>query len=412
MGKRGQGMPSLPAASLGSGFVIDAENGYIVTNNHVIEDAEEVRVTFHDDTTIDAEIIGRDEKTDLAILKIDTEMTLTEVSFGDSDVIRVGDWIVAIGNPFGLGGTVTAGIISAQQRNINSGPYDDFIQTDASINRGNSGGPMFDVEGNVIGVNTAIFSPSGGSVGIGFAVPSNLAKPVIKQLIKFGHTRRGWLGVRIQKVTDDIADSLGLDKAKGALIASTTDTGPAEKAGLEPGDVILEFNGKPVKTMRGLPRIVAETAIDEKVKVKYWREGKEKTTSVTIGELEKAEETGLISSSSSSEDSKDGDEDKGTSIDSLGLTLSKLTREERKVYNIDDDVEGVIIIKVEEGSAAFQKGIIAGDVIVEINQQSVSKPKNAADIVKKAKKAGRNSVLLLINRDGDSHFDALGFKKD
>ena len=227
-GQNGELAPSLPPASLGSGFIIDGENGYIITNNHVVRDAEEVRVTFSDDTTMEAEIVGRDEKTDLAVLQVKTDKKLVGVDFGNSDIMRVGDWILAIGNPFGLGGTVTSGIVSARQRDINSGPYDDFIQTDASINRGNSGGPMFSLEGKVIGINTAIFSPSGGSVGIGFAIPSNLARPVIDQLIKFGRTRRGWLGVRIQTVTDEIAESLGLKKARGALVAGVTEGGPAE----------------------------------------------------------------------------------------------------------------------------------------------------------------------------------------
>jgi serine protease Do len=269
-----QGMPMVPQASLGSGFVIDAQNGYIVTNNHVIRDAEEIRVTFQDDITIPAELIGTDEKTDLAVLKVKTDHKLTAVSFGNSDVLRVGDWVVAIGNPFGLGGTVTAGIVSARARDINSGPYDDFIQTDASINRGNSGGPMFDLKGQVIGINTAIFSPSGGSVGIGFAIPSALAKPVIDQIIKFGRTRRGWLGVRIQEVTDDIAESLGLPNNQGALVASVTEKGPAQAAGLEAGDVILELNGQKVSAMRSLPRLVAEAPIDTEADLVFWRDGK------------------------------------------------------------------------------------------------------------------------------------------
>ena len=288
MERRGEGMPLIPPASLGSGFIIDAEKGYVVTNYHVIKDADQVRITLHDDTTLDAEIVGRDEKTDLAVLQVKPTKPLTAVPFGDSDKLRVGDWILAIGNPFGLGGTVTAGIISARQRDIQSGPYDDYIQTDASINRGNSGGPMFDLEGNVIGINTAIFSPSGGSVGIGFAIPSSLAKPVIMQLIEFGKTRRGWLGVRIQNVTDEIAESLGLSETTGALIASVTATGPAEVAGLQAGDIILEFDGKPINAMRTLPRAVAETPIGKKVKLTYWLDGKKAETSVAIGEMEKA----------------------------------------------------------------------------------------------------------------------------
>jgi len=412
MDKRGHGMPFMPPASLGSGFVVDAEEGYIVTNNHVIEDADEVRVTFHDDTTIEAEIVGRDEKTDLAILKVKTDKKLTEVTFGNSDELRIGDWIVAIGNPFGLGGTVTAGIVSAQKRDINAGPYDDFIQTDASINRGNSGGPMFNMAGQVIGINTAIFSPSGGSVGIGFAIPSNLAHPVITQLIEFGHTRRGWLGVRIQEVTEEIAESLGLEEPQGALVASITKTGPAEKAGLEPGDIILTFDNKSITEMRGLPRIVAETSIGKKVPVTYWRDGKENQTFVTIGELEKAEEEGLIPTKAGDSDKEDDDGEDELVIEGVGLTLRPISEEDRRTYNIPDDIEGVLISDVDNLSVAAKKGLVTGDVIVEINQQSVATPKDAANIMEKAEKAKRNSVLLLINREGDSHFEALKLRGD
>lgn len=405
MGKRGRGMPSVPPASLGSGFIIDAKNGYIVTNNHVIRDAEEVRVTLYNDDTIPAEVIGKDEKTDLAVLKIDVNgHDLTDVKFGNSDVLRVGDWILAIGNPFGLGGTVTAGIISAQQRDINAGPYDDFIQTDASINRGNSGGPMFNLDGEVIGINTAIFSPSGGSVGIGFAIPSDLAKPVINQLIEYGKTRRGWLGVRIQTVTDEIAESLGLNKAQGALVASVTTDGPAEKAGLEAGDIILGFDGKKVPSMRDLPRIVAETPIDKEVDIEYWRDGKRKTGRVKVGELEKAEEEGLITEGPKSEGRS------GTKIDTVGLEVGALTDFDRETYNVPGDVDGVVITAVEPSSEAVEKGLMEGDVIVEINQTQVQTPQDAVDMFDKAKKAGRNSVLLLINREGDVQFIALKLK--
>ena len=404
MDQRGRGMPMLPPASLGSGFVIDAAQGYIVTNNHVIKDAQDIRVTFHDDVTIPAEIIGTDEKTDLALLKVTTEKKLTAVTFGDSDVLRVGDWIVAIGNPFGLGGTVTAGIVSARQRDINSGPYDDYIQTDASINRGNSGGPMFDTEGKVIGINTAIFSPSGGSVGIGFAIPSALAKPVIDQLIAYGHTRRGWMGVRIQNVTEEIAESLGLSGVRGALVASITPGGPAEKAGIEAGDIILKFNGEEVNAMRNLPRLVAETAIGTTVEVTYWRNNKEVKTKVVIGELEKAEEEGLLATGPSSTGT-------GLKIESVGVTLKALDDELRRAYNIPATVNGVVIDTVENLSEAATKGLLEGDVIVEINQQAVNDPKKVAEIIEKAQKNGRASVLLLINREGDVRFVALKINK-
>jgi serine protease Do len=404
-GQGGHGGPVMPPASLGSGFIIDAENGYIVTNNHVIRDADEVRVTLHDDSTIPAEIIGRDEKIDIAVLKVDTKKKLTAVPFGDSARMRVGDWVLAIGNPFGLGGTVTSGIISARQRDINSGPYDDYIQTDASINRGNSGGPMFDLDGNVIGINTAIYSPSGGSVGIGFAIPANLAKPVINQLIEYGRTRRGWLGVRIQTVTDEIAESLGLNKARGALVASVTEGGPAEKAKFQSGDVILEFDGKEVEDMRSLPRIVAETPINKKVTVKFWRDGKERQTRVEIGELEKAEEDGLLADSGSP--SKEKAKEKDIEIDRVGFALAALNKNIRAGYNVPNDVDGVIVTEIDPRGEAAEKGIRPGDVIVEIDQKAVTDPKSVKQIIEKAVKDKKTSILLLLNREGDVRFEAL-----
>ena len=404
---RRNGMPMMPQASLGSGFVIDAEKGYIITNNHVVRDADEVRVTFQDDETITAEVIGTDEKTDLAVLKIETDKKLTDLDFGNSDVLRVGDWIVAIGNPFGLGGTVTAGIVSARQRNINAGPYDDFIQTDASINRGNSGGPMFDLNGKVIGINTAIFSPSGGSVGIGFAIPSSLAKPVIDQIIAYGRTRRGWIGVRVQQVTDEIAESLGLEKATGALVASVTPEGPSDTVGLEPGDIILTFDGKPVREMRELPRLVAQTKIDSSAEIVFWRDGKKQKAKVKVGELEKAEEDGLLDTRSSG-----GKAQAGLSIDSVGLSLKKITDAMRRDYAIPRSVEGVVISSVDPRSEAAEKGLFEGDVIVEVNQQPVDEPEKVQTIIDKAAENGRPSVLLLVNREGEVRFLALKLKKD
>ncbi len=403
MDRRGMGEPNIPPASLGSGFVIDSEKGLIVTNNHVVKDADEVRVIFHDDESVEAEVIGRDDKTDLAILKVETDKKLTAVTFGNSDVLRVGDWVVAIGNPFGLGGTVTAGIVSARSRDIRSGPYDDYIQTDASINRGNSGGPMFNLKGEVIGINTAIFSPTGGSVGIGFAIPSALAEPVVNQIVEFGRTRRGWIGVRIQTVSDEIAESLGLKKATGALVASITPNGPAEKADLKAGDIILEFNGKAISEMREVPRIVAETKIGSDAPLVLWRDNKEIKATINVAELEKAEEEGLLSSVAETPRAKS----KGVELETIGLTVSTLTDNLRQDYGIPQNLDGIMIAEVETSSEAARKGLSEGDVIVEINQQPVNAPEAANDIIVSAKKNNRSSILLLVNREGDVQFIAL-----
>lgn len=408
-GEGGGGMePAIPPSSLGSGFVVDAAKGLVVTNNHVVKDADEVRVTFQDDTTLVAKIIGKDEKMDLAVLKVETDKKLSDVKFGNSDEMRVGDWVLAIGNPFGLGGTVTAGIVSAQQRNINAGPYDDFIQTDASINRGNSGGPMFNLKGEVIGINTAIFSPSGGSVGIGFAIPSNLAKSVVGQLIEFGKTRRGWIGVRIQTVTEEIAESLALPDSHGALVASVTEGGPAAKTKLKPGDVITEFDGKKVTAMRNLPRIVAETGIDKKVDFKFWRDGKEMSDSIKVGELEKAEESGLLSEEPAI---AKAEPNKGTEVAKVGINVGSLSESTRRAFSVPEDVSGVIVLKADPKGEAAIKGLSVGDVIVEINQQKVENPAQVPDILEKAEKDGKTSVLLLVNREGDVRFVALRLKK-
>ncbi len=389
------------ATSLGSGFIIDP-SGYVVTNNHVIEGADKITVTMFDDTTLEAELIGRDEKTDLALLKIKEKGTYPAVSWGDSDQVRVGDWVIAIGNPLGLGGTVTAGIISQKQRDINAGPYDDFIQTDAPINRGNSGGPLFNMDGEVIGINTAIYSPSGGSIGIGFAIPSNLADGVIDQLRKFGTTRRGWLGVQIQQVTDEIAESLGLKDAKGALVAGVLENSPAEAAKMKTGDVILEFNGRDVEESRKLPRIVAETEVGKTVDVVVWRDGRRRTVRVTLGELEKFDQANL-STETPGEDEKPVER----AIDELGLSLSTITRTMAEKYSLSTDQEGVVITDVKGDSGAAEKGLRKGDVIVEVNQEKVSTPDAVAAKIKDAAQNGRRSVLLLINRDGDLRFVAL-----
>jgi serine protease Do len=324
-GSEQDGMAIPSVQSLGSGFIIDAKKGLIITNNHVISDADEIKVILHDDTQLDAKVLGRDEETDLTVLQVKTDKPLKQVSWGDSDAMRVGDWVLAVGNPFGLGGTVTSGIISARQRNINAGRYDDFIQTDASINRGNSGGPMFNLRGEVIGVNTAIFSPTGGSVGIGFAIPSNLAKPLITQLIEYGHTKRGWIGVKIQDLTPEIADSLGLSTAKGALVASVTAEGPAAKAGIKQGDIITHFNNKEVTEMQRLPRIVAESPINEKVPVTILRQNKAQNLSIKTGQLEEAKKAGLLDIDPSMEKA-DGKRSSNL-IPELGFEVSDLNQE-------------------------------------------------------------------------------------
>lgn len=394
--------------SLGSGFIIDAKKGYVVTNNHVIEGADNVKVTLYDDTVLDAEIIGRDEKTDLAVLKVDTDHPLTAVSWGSSDQSRVGDWVLAIGNPFGLGGTVTAGIISARQRDINAGPYDDFIQTDASINRGNSGGPMFNVAGEVIGINTAIYSTTGGSVGIGFAIPSTMAKSVVKQLIEFGRTRRGWLGVRIQSVTDEIAQSLGLDKARGALVSSTVKESPAEKAGVKTGDVIILFDGRDIESVRTLPRIVAETDISSDVTMTVWRDGKKKKIAVRIGDLEMAED--LEREEKEEPDTAEKETPiSDTQLSDLGLSVATLSHDLRKDFKIADDVDGVVITAIDKSSEAGRKRLKIGDVILQANQQEVTRASQLESIIAKGKKEGKKNALLLIYQEGASRFVALSY---
>ena len=395
---------SRKATSLGSGFII-RDGNYVVTNNHVIQDADEITVILHDNTRLKAELVGRDQKTDLAVLKVKPKNgKLTAVKFGDSTVARVGDWIMAIGNPFGLGGTVTAGIISARGRDINSGPYDDFIQTDASINRGNSGGPMFNLKGQVIGINTAIFSPSGGSVGIGFAIPSSVAESVISQLIKHGEVKRGWLGVNIQTVTEEIAETLGLKNPAGALVANVIPDGPAEKAKVQKGDVILKFNGKKVDKMRSLPRIVADTEVGKSVPIEIWRNNKMISLEAKVEELDDATEV-------ASRTTSDKQKGKESLVKKLGLKLSSITPGLRDKYSLDKDAKGVIVIKVEADGPAAEKGIRPGDVIVEISQQEASGPSDVAEKVAEAEKAGRKSVLLLLEGQSGLRFVAIRIDK-
>jgi serine protease Do len=396
--KRRQGDPDAPAnrpkkrkqTSLGSGFIID-KAGYVVTNNHVVAEADKISVTLHDDTVLDAKLVGRDEKTDIALLKITTTKPLTAVPWGDSDKVRVGDWAVAIGNPFGLGGTVTAGIISARARDIDAGQYDDFLQTDAAINRGNSGGPLFNLDGEVVGVNTAIFSPSGMSVGVGFAAASNLVKPVLSSLRQYGRTRRGWLGVQIQSVSPEMAESIGLDRARGAMVAEVAPDGPAAKAGLETGDVILSFDQKPIEKMRALPRVVAETPIDKAVDVGVWRKGKPVTVKVKVAELkEQAPQVAAVLAP------EDGRPSEKVELTDLGLTVARLTTTLRKRYDVAEEVDGLLVLDVDEDSDAGDKGIRRGDVIDEIQQTRVQSAEDARTAIAKAKQDNRKSVLLRV----------------
>jgi len=390
--------------SLGSGFVIDP-SGIVVTNNHVIAEADEVTVIFNDGTRLKAEIIGKDQKTDLALLRVKPEKPLTAVKFGDSDRLRLGEWVVAIGNPFSLGGTVTAGIVSARNRDINSGPYDNYIQTDAAINRGNSGGPLFNLDGEVIGINTAIISPSGGSIGIGFAVPSKTALPVIDQLKQFGETRRGWLGVRIQQVTDEIAESLSIKPARGALVAGVDDKGPAKPAGIEPGDVIVNFDGKEIKEMRDLPRVVADTPVGKQTPVVVIRKGREETKTVTLGRLEDGEKLAAVNT-------KSGGAGEQTVVKkTLGIELANISDDLRKRYKIKDSVKGIVITGIDASSPAADKRLSPGDVIIEIAQEAVESADEFSAKIDKLRKDGRKSALLLVaGPDGELRFVALSLQ--
>ncbi len=398
--------PQRRPTSLGSGFVLDAQ-GVIITNNHVIEGASEITVIFNDGQRLKAEIVGKDAKTDIAVLRVKPEKPLKAVRFGDSDRVRVGDWVMAVGNPFGLGGTVTIGILSARNRNINSGPYDDYLQTDASINRGNSGGPLFNMAGEVVGVNTAILSPTGGSVGIGFASPSSVVGPVIEQLLRYGETRRGWLGVRIQQVDEQIAESLGLGRPRGALVAGIDDKGPARPAGIRAGDVIVRFDGQDVRSSTDLPRIVAATPVGKEVSVTVVRGGKEENLKVTLGRLEDGERQAALGGGSSGPGSNVAPP--VTAVQkALGMEFSALNAALRKQYNIKDNVTGVVITRIEPTSPAAERRVQPGDVIVEINQQPVKEPSDIAARMKEAKGQNRRSALFLIaNAQGEMRFVAL-----
>ncbi len=390
----GQDQPSTKGVALGSGFLIDPA-GYVVTNAHVVEDAESITVVLHDRREFKGRVIGRDGRTDLALLKIDSPEPLPYVLWGNSDKAEVGQWILAIGNPFGLGGTVTAGIISAKARDIGAGPYDAFLQTDAPINRGNSGGPMFNMNGRVIGINTAIFSPTGGSIGIGFAIPSSLARPVIDQLRSTGEVKRGWLGVAIQSVSHDIADNLGLPRAEGALVADVDKGGPADKAGVEVGDVILRYNGQALDRAHRLPRLVADSRIGSQAKLTVWREGREKTLHARIGQLKprvvKAEHVAPPSAEKSS----------------LGLAVAPLTPKVRGELGLQSGEQGVLVRGVAADSEAASRGIVPGDLIQQADHQAITSPVELHKAIERARQSKRPSVLLLVRHGDVPHFVAL-----
>ncbi|WP_119680887.1 DegQ family serine endoprotease [Indioceanicola profundi] len=395
------GVPGLPeggprgeqARSLGSGFVIDAD-GYVVTNRHVIEGADDVTVTFADGTERAATIVGQDDRTDLAVLKVEADKPLPHLTFGDSDKMRPGDWVIAVGNPFGLGGTVTAGIVSARGRAISNNAYDDYIQIDASINRGNSGGPTFNAAGEVIGINTAIFSPNGGSVGIGFAIPANLAKPVIEQLKATGRVERGWLGVSLQGLTPDLAEGLGLKEDKGALIASVNPDSPAEEAGLKAGDVVRTVDGQAVEDTRALARAVGSVAPGTELEMKVWREGREHTIEVAVGAPPGSEQAALPGRG-------------GAEADVAGLKLSRLDQRWRQRLSLADDAEGVVVTEVDRTLEQLRPG----DVIETVNGQSVTDPKQVGEAVKEAEKQGRRNALLLVRRGEARSFVPLPLKR-
>jgi len=380
--------------ALGSGFVI-SEDGYIVTNNHVIANSDEILIEFYSGEELPAEVIGTDPNTDLALLKVNSDVPLDFVPWGDSEAARVGDWVMAMGNPLGQGFSVSSGIISARGRAL-SGSYDDYIQTDAAINRGNSGGPLFNMEGEVIGVNTAILSPNGGSIGIGFAMSSRVATGVIQQLLDYGETRRGWLGVRIQDVTEDLAEGLGLEEARGALVTDVPE-GPAAEAGMQSGDVIVSFEGADISDTRDLVRRVGNTEVGKDVRIDVVRNGETETLTVTLGRREDAERT--VPASASATEPLEGE--------ALGLSLSEMTEELRAQLGLPDEATGLVVTDVASDSEAFEKGVRAGDVITEAGQQAVETIGDIEDRVAEARDAGRRSLLLLVRREGDPRFVAL-----
>jgi serine protease Do len=389
-------------AALGSGFIISGD-GIIVTNNHVIGDAQKVEVSLKDGSSYPARLVGKDDKTDLAVLKIDADRSLPALAWGDSDKMRVGDWVVAVGNPFGLSGTATAGIVSSRGRDIGTGPYDDFIQIDAPLNSGNSGGPLFNSDGQVVGVNTAIFTPNGGSIGIGFAIPSNAAEKIVAQLESKGSVQRGWLGVAIQPVTPEVAESLGLKKAEGALVATVTEGSPAAKAGLRQGDVVLDYDGAPVTTPRDLSRAVADTEAQTKKRLTVWRDNREVDVHVKVGEMPKQ-----VASRDERPESATSVPQRGTvELSALGLTLAPIDSGTRTRDRLPKGANGALIASVDDNGDAASKGLRPGDIITRVNQDKVSEPADVVSAVEKAQSAHRKSVLLLVDRQGDQHFVAV-----
>jgi serine protease Do len=398
--------------SLGSGFIVDPA-GYIVTNNHVIQGAEDITVILRDDTQLKAKLVGADSRADLAVLKVTppNNKPLPAAKFGNSDKVRVGDWVIAIGNPFGLGHSVTAGIISARGRAL-SDSLDDYLQTDAAINKGNSGGPLFDADGEVIGVNTAIYSPSGTNAGLAFSIPSNFVKQITDQLREFGRVRRGWIGVSYQSVTDDIADSFGLDHAHGVLVANVVADGPAAKAGLKRNDIIISFGGHDVVDLRHFPRMVANARVGSIVDTVVWRQGKQQTLKLKIGEQDEPEKQNA-SAKGPSGPKKQSDHDKAvvSTVEQLGLTLQKPSDQLREKFGLPDNVKGVIITQVAPDSPAADKQLQPGDVIIEVDQKAVSSPQEVTDIVGKLQAQKKRSVLLFVERQGDPRFAALRLTK-
>ncbi|MGO7537739.1 DegQ family serine endoprotease [Rhizobium ruizarguesonis] len=392
--------PSQQAMALGSGFIISAD-GVIVTNNHVIDNAVDIKVTLDDGTELPAKLIGTDPKSDVAVLKIEAPKPLQTIGWGDSDKLKLGDQILAIGNPFGIGTTVTAGIVSARGRDLHSGPYDDFIQIDAPINHGNSGGPLVDRNGNVVGINTAIYSPNGGSVGVGFAIPSDEAKAIVAKLQKDGSIDHGYLGVQIQPVTRDVADAVGLDRTGGALVAAVTDDTPAAHAGLKPGDIITSVGSESVKTPKDLSRLVADLSPGAKKSLSVWRDGKTIDLNVTVGTNEEGQKQAAAESPDA--------QDQSSGQPSLGIGLADLTPDVRQQLNLPRSVNGAVVAKVNPDRSAAAAGIQSGDVIVSVNDRPVHNARDVKTAIADAGKAGRKSVLLLVERDGNKTFVAVPF---